>query len=180
MTEQDVITGAEPAPARRRWPDAAQFGGKLGLVVIAIGLVVVGIGWNGAAGSGGEIDRVPVLQAQLPWLLSGGFLGLAIVVVGAALLVAHSHREDRVRLEARLVELIDAVARSGQGPAAAAPTDVRGLVVAGTASYHDPRCRLAEARDDVELLTAEEAAGRGLSPCRICRPAAAVAPGQPR
>ncbi|MHB8449768.1 MAG: hypothetical protein ACYDAQ_04850 [Mycobacteriales bacterium] len=179
MTEQDILGGPELPRARRAWPTVSQFGGKLGLIVIAIGLLVVGIGWNGAAGSGGEIDRVPVLQAQLPWLLSGGFLGLAIVVVGAALLIAHGHREDRVRLEARLVELVAAVQGQGPGraPVAAAPADVRGLVVAGTASYHEPRCRLAEAREDAELLTAEEAAARGLSPCRICRPQPAVSAG---
>src|SRR3954470_4621568 len=67
------------------------FGGSLGLVVVAAGLLVIGIGWNRAAGAGGDINGIPTLSAQLPWLLSGGILGLGLVVFGAALLVLAQH-----------------------------------------------------------------------------------------
>ncbi|MHB1710570.1 MAG: hypothetical protein ACYCV7_04090 [Acidimicrobiales bacterium] len=138
---------------------------------MGIGLLVIGLGWNGAAGSGGEINRVPVLQAQLPWLLSGGFLGLAIVVVGAALLVTHAHREDRVSLESRLEVLIEAVGQLGGAAAAVTNSDdLAGLVAAGPDSYHVRNCRLLEGRDQTSYLTPEEASGQGLTPCRVCRP----------
>src|SRR3954465_479360 len=89
------------------------FGGGLGLVVVAAGLLVIGIGWNGAAGAGGEINGIPTLSAQLPWLLSGGILGLGLVVFGAALVIVHNARVDRARLESKLDELVDAVGRPG-------------------------------------------------------------------
>ncbi|MHB1487680.1 MAG: hypothetical protein ACYCS7_09125 [Acidimicrobiales bacterium] len=154
----------------------ARLGGRLGLAVVGLGLLVIGLGWNGAAGSGGEIGHTPVVAAQLPWLLSGGFLGLGLVVLGAALVVAHSHREDRTRLEARLDELIGVLAGLQPGPAVAgAPADLRGLVVAGTASYHAPDCRMVVGRTDAALLTPEEAVARGLTACRVCRATAVSA-----
>jgi hypothetical protein len=64
------------------------------------------------AGGGGEINGVPNLNAQLPWLVSGGLLGLAFVVFGSAILVAHNARVDRARLEAKLDEMTAALDRA--------------------------------------------------------------------
>ncbi|MDX6284969.1 MAG: hypothetical protein QOG53_454 [Frankiales bacterium] len=153
------------------------FGGKLALLIVAIGLLVIGIGWNGAAGRGSQIEvtlsdgtktHITDSRAQFPWLLSGGFLGLGLIVVGSALLVSHSHRADRARLEAKLDELVDAVSMPARR--AVAPSDVSGLVAAGSTSYHRPDCRLVDGRDETQLLTPAEAAERGLSACRICAP----------
>lgn len=167
-----AVGAAEVTPARERPRRGAvvpwgRLGGRLGLLIVGIGLFVIGLGWNGASGSGGEINRVPAVAAQLPWLLSGGFLGLGIVLVGIALLITQAHREDRIRLEARLEELIAVVERGQQ---TRAPADVAGLVVAGSSSFHDPSCRLARGRSEASVLTQAEAETRGLSPCRICTP----------
>jgi hypothetical protein len=147
----------------------AAFGGGLGLLVVAVGLIVIGIGWNGAAGGGGQIGGVTDLRAQLPWLLSGGLLGVALVVFGAALVIVHNARLDRSRLEVKLDELVDAVTRGAAG-AGPAPTSAAGLYVAGGSSYHRPDCRLATGRDDVRYVTADEAAAANLAPCRVCQP----------
>lgn len=144
-------------------------GGGLGLLLVAAGLVVIGIGWNGAAGAGGQINHVTDLRAQLPWLLSGGVLGLALVVFGATLVVVHNARVDRARLEHKLDQLVDAVSR---GASTTAPSSAAGLYVAGGTSYHKPDCRLAAGRSDVSYVTAAEASTAGLQPCRICRPEA--------
>jgi hypothetical protein len=149
-------------------------GSRLGLVVVAIGLVVIGVGWNGAAGSGGEVNHVPVVQAQLPWLLSGGFLGLGIVVLGAAMVIANSYRESEARLAARFEQLLDALERSPAGaarPASAGTGRSDGeLVVAGSASFHRPDCRLAKGRSEARLIDVATAMDLGLTPCRICNP----------
>src|SRR3954466_11087018 len=92
---------------------AAGIGGGFGLAVIAIGLLAIGLGWNGMAGGGGEVNGVPNLNAQLPWLLSGGILGLALVVFGAAMIVVHNARNDRARIEAKLDEVVQAFSRGG-------------------------------------------------------------------
>ncbi|MHB8681582.1 MAG: hypothetical protein ACYDA2_05760 [Acidimicrobiales bacterium] len=146
----------------------ARFGGRLGLAVVAVGLVVIGIGWNGAAGSGGEINHVPVVQAQLPWLLSGGFLGLGIVVLGAALIVVSVQRESQARLKSSLDAIADALGQLGAGRAV--PDDLDDLVVAGSASYHRSSCALAQDRAEAHLLTVQQAVDGGLSPCRVCNP----------
>jgi hypothetical protein len=163
-----------PPPTSSRRPSfrPAAWGGGLGLVVIAVGLIVIGIGWNGAAGAGGQIGNVTDLRAQLPWLLSGGFIGLALVVFGAALVIVHNARVDRSRLEVKLDELVDAISRGAAGTAAA-PASAAGLYVAGGASYHRPDCRLVGGRDDVRYLTLAEAEAAELNPCRVCRPEAA-------
>src|SRR5947209_6760078 len=118
------------------------FGGGLGLLVVAAGLLVIGIGWNGAAGAGGEVNGVPNLSAQLPWLLSGGILGLGLVVFGAALVIVHNARVDRARLETKLDELVDAVGNSGTTAAMVTPSSAAGIFAAGGSSYHRPDCRL--------------------------------------
>jgi hypothetical protein len=170
-------------------------GTRLGLGVVALGLIIIGIGWNGAAGAGGEVNHVPVVQAQLPWLLSGGFLGLGVVVLGAAMMIANAYRETEARTAARLEALLETLERQGRAPAALAhevtpgvpagvpagddPTLSAGIpvvrddqVVVGTNSYHRPDCRLVRGRSDAEVASAAAAAGRGLSPCRVCNPPA--------
>lgn len=142
-------------------PSLGALAGKAGLILAGVGLLLIGIGWNGAAG------QLSVL-AQLPYVVSGGLLGLALVVLGAAVLVVQSAREDRAMLEAKLDLLTQAV-REATGPADA-PVDLSGLVVAGTASYHTPACRLVDGREQTSYLTPQEAADRQLKPCRVCHP----------
>ena len=169
------------------------FGGTAGVVLVAIGLLVIGLGWNGAAGSGSYVNGVPDIRAQLPWLISGGGLGLALVIVGAALMVTQAHRVDRARLETRIEELAEALrvqgggsrtasatAPTGRAPAASRATAVAerttatvgtaGLVVTGATSYHRPECRLAKGRQDTGLVSIAEAQAQGLKACRICQP----------
>ena len=183
-----------PSTQKRRFRlprlGAAGFGGGLGLCIVALGLLAIGLGWNGMAGGGGEVNGVPNLNAQLPWLISGGILGLALVVFGTAMIVVQNARTDRARLEAKLDELVEAMGRNAtaaptpypSGPiTAAAPTlasapaattnVTTGVFVAGPSAYHRPDCRLVQGRDDVEYLSAADAAARDLKPCRVCKPA---------
>ena len=142
-------------------------GGKAGLALAGIGLLAIGVGWNGAAG---QLS----LLGQVPYLISGGLIGLALVVLGAAMLVVQNAREDRAMLEAKLDLLAEAILEAGGRVKADAPRDLAGLVVAGTASYHVPTCRLVDGREETTLLTPVEAAGKGLKPCRVCQPETAV------
>jgi len=161
-------------------------GDRLGLVIVAIGLLVIGLGWNGMAGAGGEVNHVPVLQAQLPWLLSGGFLGLGIVGLGVGVLVSHSYRRDVARLDSRLAALLEAVERLdgiASAPSAPATTSAVGvgaeLMLAGADSYHFPTCRLVAHRNEARRLTPEQACAAGMTPCRVCRPPAGAAQSPP-
>ncbi|MGN6473442.1 MAG: hypothetical protein ACTHK4_07310 [Mycobacteriales bacterium] len=117
-----ISQGGEPGGlfGRLRQLRGAALGSGLGVIVVGVGILLIGIGWNGMAGGGGEINGVPNLNAQLPWLVSGGVLGLAFVVFGSAILVAHNARVDRARLEAKLEDLTAAMERSTQASQAAA------------------------------------------------------------
>src|SRR5438309_12129323 len=86
---------------RRTW---ARLGGQLGLGLIAAGLIFIGLAWNGAA----SIDFV---SGQIPYLLSGGALGLALVIIGVGLIVVQNSRRDRTLVETQLRELNSAVSR---------------------------------------------------------------------
>lgn len=148
-------------------PSTGLLGGRLAVAVIALGLLVIGIGWFGASGDGALIDGATDLRAQLPYLLSGGFLGLALVVVGSALLVSQSARLERARQEALIEARFDALAAAlgGGGLQRAVPVDA---VVAGESAYHLPTCRLVDGRAGQEYVTVDDAEASGLRPCRRC------------
>lgn len=150
---------------RARWSGMA---GRLGMGVIGLGLLVILIAWNGAAG-------LDYAQGQLPYLLSGGFGGLSLVVLGASLLLAESNRRDRAVLEQQLVELTAAVQRlsstTGVVASASAGLDISDeIVIAGRSSFHTPECRLVQGRNLGEQLVREVAVAQGLTPCRVCAP----------
>ena len=137
------------AGGRLRRLRVATYGSGLGVLVVGVGLLLIGIGWNGVAGGGGEINGVPNLNAQLPWLVSGGLLGLAFVVFGSAIVVAHNARVDRARLEAKLDEMTAALERS------------TAVAHASPAAVHapEPRApRVVEASEDVRIVPAPAAA----------------------
>lgn len=140
-----------------------KLGGRAGIGLALVGLAFIAFGWNGAAG------QLSIL-AQLPYILSGGLIGIAFVILGAAMLVVQGAREDRAILEAKLDLLAEAFLE-GQGRAKAdAPGDLSGLVIAGSASYHVPGCRLVDGREETDYLTPAEAQGRALKACRVCQP----------
>ena len=147
----------------------AKLGGQLGLLCVAIGLLLIGLGWNGAAG-------VDFVSGQIPYLLSGGALGLALVVLGVGLIVVEHSRKNRSHLEAELRELHTAVNRLASALASTAGTnghgsDGRGAgrVLLGSSSFHLADCRLVQGKDLPES-TVEAAIREGLTPCRICNP----------
>lgn len=145
-------------------PQFGRFGGRVGLALVAAGLITIGVAYNAVASQ-------TALVAQMPYLVSGGLIGLSLVIVGAAVLVVRGAREDREQLEAKLDQVLDALlAANGGIRPAALPTDASGLVVAGTASFHTPGCRLVDGREETHLLTPGEALTQGLKACRVCQP----------
>ncbi len=150
-------------------PQFGRFGGRVGLLLVAIGMIVIGIAYNSVASQ-------TSLLAQIPYLVSGGLIGVSLVILGSAVLVVNSAREDRALLEAKLDELTDALlgATGGTRTAQGSPSDASGLVVAGSSSFHVPDCRLVDGREETLFLTAEEATQNGLKACRVCQPRGAT------
>jgi hypothetical protein len=147
-----------------------KLGGQLGVLLCLIGFIALFLGWNGAASKN-------VIMAQFPFLISGGLAGLAIVVIGAAMLIVQNAREDRARLEATLERLITAVEHNAGGaPPRRASVSDGSMVLAGLASYHRLDCTLPAAREEAHLLSLDDALARGIEPCRVCRPPAMAQP----
>ena len=148
-----------------RWD---KLGGQLGILYCLVGAVLIFLGWNGAA----SYDRV---SAQIPYVVSGGIGGLALVVLGSALIITQSHRDDRAALQATLEDLREALGR-----VAAAEEVV--AVAHGAAAGADVRARRAERVPPAGLPPdrgpgrshADDRRGRarstGLEACRICAP----------
>jgi len=157
----------------------AKVAGLLGIGYCIVGFLLVFLGWNGAASK----DDTP---GQFPYLISGGIAGLGLIVLGAALVVAHSLRTDRVELRGAIDDLRAAVERGGGGstaaPAAvsvgaapagaAAPVGPPGsaIVISGADSYHRPGCTVVEGQSGAVSVTIAEAVSAGRTPCRICNP----------
>jgi hypothetical protein len=87
------------------WSD---LGSKLGTGLCGAGVLLVFLGWNGAA----SVDRV---EAQFPYLISGGIAGLSLVVIGVGLIIVQNQRSDRALLQQTLRE-VEAALR-GEDPA---------------------------------------------------------------
>lgn len=132
----------------------------LGLFFCLVGFAVIALGWHGSA-------RRACVDCQFPYLISGGVGGLALVLVGAALLVV-----AQVRIEsARLARQLDRLAEPNVGALAGTRLDASELVLAGSATYHRPDCRLVKSRDDLPTRTVQMARAEGLVPCRVCQDA---------
>lgn len=136
------------------------------LAFTALGFGFIVLGWNGAAG----LDRVP---GQIPYLLSGGLVGLGLIVVGATVALVTQLRRNNAALLTALEQLADPRAAPTTGPTAVpgrGPT-----VVAGRTTFHLVTCRLVQDRTDLQRMSPDDAGARGLAPCRICDAVSATA-----
>ena len=65
-----------------------RLGRFLGLAFITAGFVIFYFAWDGAA-------SINFAQGQIPYLLSGGFMGLGLVITEACLLFLSTIRSER-------------------------------------------------------------------------------------
>jgi hypothetical protein len=149
----------------------------LGGIIAPLGLIVIWIGWNGAAHS-------PFLFEQVPYLISGIGLGLGLVFLGAffyfahwitelvkegrsqsaALLEAITRLEATVREQAGADRLAMADGVHTNGSTAVADAD---LVATGKGTMaHRPDCVVVVGKPDLRRVTADE----GLVACKLCDP----------
>jgi hypothetical protein len=137
-----------------------------GAILLPLGLVVIVLGWYGAA-------NTPYQYDQLSYLVSGGLLGLGLTFAGGFLYfgawlarIANDNRESARRLADTLLVLADVTSRAA---ATVDDVDVSGLpVTAGDGTtIHRRDCPLIAHRADLHPVG--EANGH-LTPCRVCRP----------
>ncbi len=133
------------------------------LLVIGFGLIFAG--WNGAAG-------IDYTQGQIPFLISGGITGLALVVFGATGLLLRSIRQGQDRQLDELKQMSQYMQRAGSSTASSNGSNGHSdgdLVLVGASSFHQASCRLVKGRSPVKVPRGQ-AEEEGLQPCRICNP----------
>lgn len=164
-TTEPTLERDDSGPLQR----VARFGGTVGLGLVFVGIVIIFLGWNGAASFG-------TVPQQFPYLISGGVLGLGVMVVGSAMVVVENQRKDRSAMQASINELRETLEKLqlSSGPSGAASSNpgraMRGgsdLVVAGEYDYVAADSLLAEGREDGQVMTRAEAEAAGLVPSRV-------------
>ena len=102
----------------KKWANSSPVSAGMGLVVA--GFIALFLAWNGAAGK----DYV---EGQLPYVISGGLVGIALVGAGLTVINVQARRADQVELLNKLEVLLELRA-DDQAPAA--PTRGRQLSAA--------------------------------------------------
>lgn len=74
-----------------------------GVILLIVGGVAITLGWDNAA----ELDYV---QGQFPYLLSASIPGIALIIIGVAVLVLAVVRRDATEREAQLDKLTASIA----------------------------------------------------------------------
>ena len=133
------------------------------VALLIIGIVFVILGWYGAA-------HTNIFTEQIPYLISGGLLGVALIVVAGFL--ASSASLERANQELRR-DLSRAMSSMGTGVhtngerTAASSDGAKVLVVAGGHSYHEAGCPMVEGKDS-SALSLRKAIDSGYVTCKLC------------
>lgn len=144
----------------------------VGWVLVAVGAVMIVVGYLGVA-------HQVLVAKQLPYLVSGGILGVAVVAVGVMFIATEQVRYDADRLDRleRMVgELHGILLTDPSAPAVVghAPAGIRAAALVALPEgerYHTDGCRVVQGKPDVEAV-ARAIRRRALTPCPLCEPAA--------
>jgi hypothetical protein len=136
-------------------------GGALGV----LGLVIVLLGWYGAA-------HTINLPEQIPYVLSGGLFGLGLVFLGGfcyfaywvTRLVQEQQRQTTALLDA-LAALRPVAAETDTTASAASATGSLVATAKGTMA-HRPDCTVVAGKKGLRRISE----GDGLEPCKLCNP----------
>lgn len=132
--------------------------------LLVIGIVFVMLGWYGAASTN-------VLTEQIPYLISGGLLGLGLIIVSGFLAASSllESRTDQMRKDLlRAMEVMPSSATPSNGARRGATPTV--FVLKAGHSYHSAGCPIIEGKENVSELEVREAIGKGLDMCKLCGP----------
>jgi hypothetical protein len=157
----------------------------IGWVFTGIGVILIIVGYLG-------VSREALVAKQLPYLVSGGILGIAFVGFGAVLLGTEDIRRDSGRLD-RLEQMVaelhslllvradgspivtDATAAAAGNGLATEAADAAGttrvLALPEGQSFHRAECVMIEGKSQARPVTAKVVQERGLKPCKLCEPA---------
>jgi hypothetical protein len=146
----------------------------VGGIIAPLGLVIVLLGWWGAA-------HTPYVFEQLPYVISGGLLGVGLIFLGAFFYFTHwitqlvkEHRAQSTavlqaleRLEVQLAGLGEAPADPAAVAANGAHPDGPALVATAQGTMaHRPDCVVVAGKPGLRPVAWDD----GLSACKLCEP----------
>ena len=155
----------------------------VGGVLLPLGLLLIVLAWLGAS-------HTVLLFEQIPYMISGGLLGLALVFIGGFVyftywqtLLVREGRDQSRRVEELLVRIEGHLAEAAEGStlASSSPPVRSGALrsdgqTAGATEFlatptgtmlHRPSCQVVAGRTELRRVALGTA---GFEPCRLCRP----------
>jgi hypothetical protein len=149
----------------------------VGGLLMAAGIAIMILGWYGAA-------HTPYTFEQIPYVISGGLLGLGLTLLGGLFYFAywltrqvHETRRQADRTEQVFLRFEELIANgSANGQRAAEPKLAAGerfLTTAKGTMFHRPDCVVVKGKRGLREVRGVEP---GLKPCKICDPLGAVEP----
>lgn len=175
---RDRMDGEPDSAALWRWLWAS-IRPYLGYILIALGAILLLAGYLG-------VSREVIVARQIPYIVSGGLLGLAAITLGGRLLLIQDLRRDSGRLdrlEKAILELHQVLLYrpDAPSPALAAQTasttaNPNGVqpskltVLPGGESFHRPDCPVVGDKPAGRSVTLETAQRKGLRACPLCQP----------
>jgi hypothetical protein len=136
----------------------------LAAVFLVAGILLVILGWYGAA-------HTNILTEQIPYFISGGLLGMALIivagVVGSSAALERENRELRADLMRAMQSAPMRTVTGGAATASRRSDDGQVYIVPGGRSFHLSGCPIIEGKDGSEL-TMEEAVTAGFTSCKLC------------
>ena len=139
-----------------------------GAIMVPLGIALMILAWYGAA-------HKPLIIQQFPYLLSGGLIGLGLMITGGLAYfgywITRLVQENRTNTR-QLIEAIDRLAAPSSdgevsGTRAAAAGDGALVATATGSMVHRPDCPVVANRPGVRRV---KAGTPGFEPCKICEP----------
>ena len=145
----------------------------IGAALVGIGIPLIILGWYGAA-------HTPYTFEQIPYMISGGLLGLALTVLGGLFYFAYwmtrqvhetRRQSDQTEQVFRRMESMMSSNGHGTAPAISSSSPAAETAIFVTTSrgsmFHRPDCVVVKGRTDIRRVTGDE---KNLKPCKICDP----------
>ena len=142
----------------------------VGGVLLPLGLLLIVLAWLGAS-------HTVLLFEQIPYMISGGLLGLALVFIGGFVyftywqtLLVREGRDQSKRVEELLLRIESHLASGAVTPAPAATSNPSGAVFLATPTgtmLHRSSCQVVSGRAQLRKVALGTP---GFEPCRLCRP----------
>lgn len=149
-----------------------------GWVLVALGALALFLGWYGVSGEA-------LTAKQLPYLVSGGLTGIALVIMAGVFLATEDVRRQLGRVDDLQRKIDDLYSLFVEELAATAPDsesaatqpgisgDSAFVALPSGSSFHVPGCALVAGKSAVSPVDERAIHVRKLRPCRVCDPPAA-------